>query len=141
DVMYIVFLLVFVCYDSPLILVHFLDVLCYAFFLLVPRPPRSTLFPYTTLFRSRRNGKAEELRLSVHVAQRGAAGDTYGPRRRIHVHSSHLRQVDHQATVVHGVAGDVVPASLDRQEEIVVPREVDGVDDIGGARALSDQRR
>src|SRR5438105_12193931 len=24
------------------------------FFLLIPRPPRSTLFPYTTLFRSRR---------------------------------------------------------------------------------------
>src|SRR5438045_9190247 len=25
------------------------------FFLMIPRPPRSTLFPYTTLFRSRRN--------------------------------------------------------------------------------------
>src|ERR1035438_7809934 len=28
------------------------DVLCYAFFLMIGRPPRSTLFPYTTLFRS-----------------------------------------------------------------------------------------
>src|SRR5438132_12914178 len=26
--------------------------LCLFFFLLIPRPPRSTLFPYTTLFRS-----------------------------------------------------------------------------------------
>src|SRR5689334_24731032 len=26
------------------------------FFLLIPRPPRSTLFPYTTLFRSPRRG-------------------------------------------------------------------------------------
>src|SRR5207245_9249543 len=26
--------------------------LSYTFFLLIPRPPRSTLFPYTTLFRS-----------------------------------------------------------------------------------------
>src|SRR5206468_13066741 len=26
------------------------------FFLLIPRPPRSTLFPYTTLFRSRQYG-------------------------------------------------------------------------------------
>src|SRR5688572_31599909 len=25
------------------------------FFLMIPRPPRSTLFPYTTLFRSERN--------------------------------------------------------------------------------------
>src|SRR4029078_13746104 len=27
------------------------------FFLMIRRPPRSTLFPYTTLFRSRRAGK------------------------------------------------------------------------------------
>src|SRR3712207_2902823 len=27
---------------------------CYFFFLMIRRPPRSTLFPYTTLFRSRR---------------------------------------------------------------------------------------
>src|SRR5438067_9730544 len=26
---------------------------CCLFFLIIPRPPRSTLFPYTTLFRSR----------------------------------------------------------------------------------------
>src|SRR3712207_8991281 len=26
--------------------------LCYVFFLMIRRPPRSTLFPYTTLFRS-----------------------------------------------------------------------------------------
>src|SRR5436305_5975173 len=29
-----------------------LAVLCHFFFLMIPRPPRSTLFPYTTLFRS-----------------------------------------------------------------------------------------
>src|SRR4026208_2641126 len=27
---------------------------CFVFFLMIRRPPRSTLFPYTTLFRSRR---------------------------------------------------------------------------------------
>src|SRR3712207_7997497 len=30
-------------------------VLMYVFFLMIRRPPRSTLFPYTTLFRSRRS--------------------------------------------------------------------------------------
>src|SRR5206468_12756338 len=30
------------------------------FFLMIPRPPRSTLFPYTTLFRSRAAAVAEE---------------------------------------------------------------------------------
>src|SRR5690606_41600386 len=29
---------------------------CVSFFLCMPRPPRSTLFPYTTLFRSVRSG-------------------------------------------------------------------------------------
>src|SRR6267154_3532672 len=30
------------------------DFICVFFFLMIRRPPRSTLFPYTTLFRSRR---------------------------------------------------------------------------------------
>src|SRR5437773_6828402 len=30
-----------------------LSSLCFLFFLMIPRPPRSTLFPYTTLFRSK----------------------------------------------------------------------------------------
>src|SRR5438105_15938372 len=35
--------------------VHFwCSLLCFFFFLMLPRPPRSTLFPYTTLFRSSR---------------------------------------------------------------------------------------
>src|SRR2546430_3763279 len=33
--------------------------LCF-FFLMIRRPPRSTLFPYTTLFRSDQNGKAAQ---------------------------------------------------------------------------------
>src|SRR5574340_1409103 len=31
------------------------------FFLMIRRPPRSTLFPYTTLFRSERGGDGQEL--------------------------------------------------------------------------------
>src|SRR5215469_17598542 len=33
-------------------------VVCFFFFLMIRRPPRSTLFPYTTLFRSRPAGRA-----------------------------------------------------------------------------------
>src|SRR5205814_3059714 len=36
---------------------------CFIFFLLLLRPPRSTLFPYTTLFRSVRLGKSEGAKL------------------------------------------------------------------------------
>src|SRR5436309_8583468 len=43
------------------------------FFLMIRRPPRSTLFPYTTLFRSDR--------ARVHVGQRGAKLGQRGDRR------------------------------------------------------------
>src|SRR5215203_6590160 len=38
----------------PLLLVHVGSIVAIFFFLMIRRPPRSTLFPYTTLFRSRR---------------------------------------------------------------------------------------
>src|SRR3712207_8069450 len=41
------------------------------FFLMIRRPPRSTLFPYTTLFRSRCSWCQRVSRWSVWVRQRG----------------------------------------------------------------------
>src|SRR5206468_12201434 len=38
-------------------------------FLLIPRPPRSTLFPYTTLFRSRQVADSEEERFAATLRQ------------------------------------------------------------------------
>src|SRR3712207_7379478 len=38
----------------------FLCLCLYFFFLMIRRPPRSTLFPYTTLFRSRGRGESGE---------------------------------------------------------------------------------
>src|SRR5258707_12616087 len=35
--------------------------LCFFFFLMIRRPPRSTLFPYTTLFRSIDEGELEHV--------------------------------------------------------------------------------
>src|ERR1043166_4624297 len=46
------------------------------FFLMIRRPPRSTLFPYTTLFRSE-----EELHQQRHVAEDFDEGDGREPRR------------------------------------------------------------
>src|SRR5260221_6548236 len=45
------------------------------FFLMIRRPPRSTLFPYTTLFRSRRRapGEHEDQREALKYGQRGRA--------------------------------------------------------------------
>src|SRR5476651_2808644 len=55
------------------------------FFLMIRRPPRSTLFPYTTLFRSRR----AEL-LHVHLA--GATRGTTDPRSEEHTSELQSRQ-------------------------------------------------
>src|SRR5476651_2862351 len=46
--------------------------ICFFFFLMIRRPPRSTLFPYTTLFRSRdpRHGSPAAVRASARCVGR-----------------------------------------------------------------------
>src|SRR2546425_5295008 len=70
--------------------------LCFFFFLMIRRPPRSTLFPYTTLFRS-----LEESRRKQHVAiaalpiARGAGAQRTGDVRgvRSEEHTSELQSL------------------------------------------------
>src|SRR5229473_7138666 len=47
-------IIVFSCFLFLLFIAHSGVLACFFFFLMIRRPPRSTLFPYTTLFRSRR---------------------------------------------------------------------------------------
>src|SRR5438874_3125585 len=44
---------------------HFYFFFFFFFFLMIRRPPRSTLFPYTTLFRSRLRRKCRRIRQNV----------------------------------------------------------------------------
>src|SRR3712207_8433796 len=64
--------------------------LLFFFFLMIRRPPRSTLFPYTTLFRSRRAG-ATAPRLRAAQAEAARRGPRVvreeRPRRRRHARS------------------------------------------------------
>src|SRR5438876_4378738 len=53
---------------APVFILH----LCQFFFLMIRRPPRSTLFPYTTLFRSLRVGLAAAEADGRRVLQRDA---------------------------------------------------------------------
>src|SRR2546422_11684648 len=46
---------------------------CFFFFLMIRRPPRSTLFPYTTLFRSRLPGGPRSCRGTRGQRRHGAA--------------------------------------------------------------------
>src|SRR5207249_11928303 len=53
------------CISQSFLLFHFI------FSLITPRPPRSTLFPYTTLFRSRRRGLPRRCRCRDRRGGRG----------------------------------------------------------------------
>src|SRR6266487_3484382 len=48
---------------------------CLFFFLMIRRPPRSTLFPYTTLFRTGRAGAGRRLGSGLLDCERAAKGD------------------------------------------------------------------
>src|SRR5205814_10158036 len=77
--------------DALFSLLHFLAV-CFFFFLLIRRPPSSTLFPYTTLFRTARSCPRRGARASC---RRAARPNTNAPRRpsdrkSTRLNSSHL---------------------------------------------------
>src|SRR5262245_66425310 len=57
------------------------------FFLMIPRPPRSTLFPYTTLFRSHRGVRRHR--------QPEHAGDALPGHPRSEEHTSELQSLRH----------------------------------------------
>src|SRR5207249_9898254 len=72
------------------------------FFLLIPRPPRSTLFPYTTLFRSllgsfrgRRNEQVQRIRnhrsIQDHACDPGLGSAVADPPDRSEEHTSELQ--------------------------------------------------
>src|SRR2546425_13312023 len=75
----------------------------YFFFLMIRRPPRSTLFPYTTLFRSRRQSAFYTwlFRITMNVASdraraRAARGRAFGTERvdeRSEEHTSELQSL------------------------------------------------
>src|SRR3989442_15505938 len=83
---------------SPKVLstfVLFLFWYVFFFFLMIRRPPRSTLFPYTTLFRSRRRGdtaawclRPRRRRRPRRAPRRGQAGRD---RKSTRLNSSHVR--------------------------------------------------
>src|SRR5690349_23870877 len=65
------------------------------FFLMIRRPPRSTLFPYTTLFRSRDPQRRVAQRRASRIARRSelprSAGEPGAPARRSEEHTSELQ--------------------------------------------------
>src|SRR2546425_4197032 len=70
---------------------------CFFFFLMIRRPPRSTLFPYTTLFRSARANLNDCQRMadafSKYRFSSRQAGELYAAWRRSEEHTSELQSL------------------------------------------------
>src|SRR5258708_10081022 len=69
----------------------------FLFFLMIRRPPRSTLFPYTTLFRSPGAAFSAKVRDVLAILLGNAAHDDHCSRvaRRSEEHTSELQSPDH----------------------------------------------
>src|SRR6266436_7572429 len=61
------------------------------FFLMIPRPPRSTLFPYPTLFRSRRRCRRARWAATRAVRSRASSRTASGCPDRSEEHTSELQ--------------------------------------------------
>ena len=88
-----------------------------------------------------RRRQAEGLRLAVELAPEHARLGTDRPGDGIDADALHARQVEHQAAVTDGLAGDVMPTAPYRDEQVVLACELHRGDDIGRAGAAGDQRR
>src|SRR3712207_7456941 len=69
----------------------------YLFFLMIRRPPRSTLFPYTTLFRSRLGHHAVPARVPARLAGRAGA-ERWAARRLSSLRGSYVALLDRKST-------------------------------------------
>src|SRR4051794_41417093 len=65
------------------------------FFLLIRRPPRSTLFPYTTLFRSPERRNSAAIAVTYSPAERPGRGGEYVTAMRSEEHTSELQSPVH----------------------------------------------
>src|SRR6266576_4662420 len=102
------------------ILVHCL--VCF-FFLMIRRPPRSTLFPYTTLFRSERGGELLFVEGQGSLSHPAYSGVTLGL---IHGSAPHAFVLCHRAgsTEIEGYPGHPLPSLselVELHERIALP--------------------
>ncbi len=76
---------------------------------------------------------------AVDVAEETAGLRAGDPPPGVDPHAGHRRHVQHQCAVRCRQPGDVVPAPFHAEQQIVLARELDGRDDVGGADAADDE--
>jgi hypothetical protein len=86
-------------------------------------------------------GESMYLCLAIELLPQHAALRARRALARIDVNALHRREVDHQAVIDGGAAGDVVPAAADGDLQAERARELHGVDDVGRPVAARDEGR
>ena len=87
---------------------------------------------------ARRNCEAECMRGMIHVALRAAGFDANRARRRVDANSLEPTEIDHDAAVAAAETGAVVAAAANRDEQIVIAREIHRRDDVRHVAASCD---
>src|SRR5919199_1044737 len=85
--------------------------------------------------------QAEGLGLLIELSPGEARLSTGSAPGRINPYPLHQSQVDHEATIAHGIAGHAVAATTDGHQQVVGPRDIDGADHIRGPGAAGDEGR
>ena len=85
-------------------------------------------------------GEAERLRLVVEARSRSRRPARARCGAGIDLDALHRREVDDDAAVDAGEAGDAVPAAADRDGQLLAAGELERADDVGHAGAAGDQR-
>src|SRR6476661_8175805 len=100
------------------------------FFLMIRRPPRSTLFPYTTLFRSWSAGGHRFLVLLTRLAEVHVHVD------QARAHQQTGRDLDHHSPVHREIAADLRDAIPVDQDVVRTVDAIRGVDDPSTLKQL-----
>src|SRR5438105_15944454 len=96
------------------------------FFLTIRRPPRSTLFPYTTLFRSDRKPTGTYYRVVYHIG---------GKRHRLHHNDLEKAIAEAEAKAAQLSRGDIDAVQLTGRDRLVYGRALEAI------RERSEERR
>lgn len=89
---------------------------------------------------AQRRGEAVRLCGPIEISEGATGLDGRPADIRVHLDALHQRQIDHEAVVADGIARDIVSAPSDRDDKVVLARELDSVNYIFRRRAAGNQR-
>ena len=88
-----------------------------------------------------RDRQAMRMCFAIHIAKERSRLHAHRMQLRVNGNPVHRRDVDDNAIIAQGPAGDVVAAAFDRDEKIVRTRKLHGANDVGRFPTAGDQAR